>query len=293
MLLRQTEYLVAVADCGSMAGAAKAPVVLRGALSALSAAPQTQAGVRLFAGAPAGFALSSAADFVYAGGKKFSLSPEEAKKYSGGALYADKLKLSVGYLAAYDGQELAAAILEFTRRFPEVCVTAFKGTHEQLRGALDGGEADLIICDGRRSYAARYENFPLANSPAYIDALPAVLAGVDCITLARIKPLPCIVVAPEGGEEDEQDFYREVLGIESRFVFARSLEEARLLAMSGDGYLPAEGVCSECPPPLERAELRRADGTKIIRSFSTFWMKDGKYGYKRAFADVLRSAVCE
>ncbi len=293
MLLRQTEFLVAVADCGSIEGASKALGVPQKAVSEQLAALEKELGVQLFTGAPGRLMLLPAGEYLYAEGKKLISRAEEVKKQAGSALSADKFKLTVGYLSAYDGQELAAAILEFSRRFPEVSVSAFKGTHEQLRGALESGGADIIVCDGRRAYTVRYESFPLVSSPAYIDALPAVLAGVDCITLARIKPLPCIVVAPEGGEEDEQDFYREVLGIESRFVFARSLEEARLLAMSGDGYLPAEGVCSECPPPLERAELRRADGTKIIRSFSAFWMKDGKYGYKRAFADVLRSAVCE
>ena len=293
MLLRQTEYLVAVADCGSIEGASKALGVPQKAVSEQLAALEKELGVQLFTGAPGRLMLLPAGEYLYAEGKKLISRAEEVKKQAGSALSADKFKLTVGYLSAYDGQELAAAILEFSRRFPEVSVSAFKGTHEQLRGALDDGEADLIICDGRRSYAARYENFPLANSPAYIDALPAVLAGGDCVTLARVKPLPCILVAPEGGEEDERAFYGEVLGIESTFVFARTLTEARLLAISGEGYLPAEGLSAECAPPLERAELRRADGTRIMRSFCAFWAKGKKQSYKRAFAEVLRSAVSE
>lgn len=293
MLLRQTEYLVAVADCGSIEGASKALGVPQEAITIQLAALEKELGVQLFTGAPGRLVLLPAGEYFYAEGKKLISRAEEVKKQAGIAVPADRLRLTVGYLSAYDGQELAAAILEFSLRFPEVKVCAFKGTHEQLRGALESGEADIIVCDGRRSYCARYYNFALVNSPAYVDAVPAALAGGEYVTLSRIRPMPCIVVAPDGREEDERKFYREVLGIESEFIFARSLEEARLLAISGEGYLPAEGISSECPPPLERAELRRADGTRIIRSFSAFWMKGKGDGYKEEFANILRSAVCE
>ena len=83
MLLRQTEYLVAVADCGSIEGASKALGVPQKAVSEQLAALEKELGVQLFTGAPGRLMLLPAGEYLYAEGKKTYLSGRGSKKTGG------------------------------------------------------------------------------------------------------------------------------------------------------------------------------------------------------------------
>ena len=83
MLLRQTEYLVAVADCGSIEGASKALGVPQKAVSEQLAALEKELGVQLFTGAPGRLMLLPAGEYLYAEGKKLISRAEEVKKTGG------------------------------------------------------------------------------------------------------------------------------------------------------------------------------------------------------------------
>ena len=156
----------------------------------------------------------------------------------------------------------------------------FKGTHEELYRAILNGKANFLLSDQRRAFSDECENYILNQSPAYIDvAASHPLAGKRIVAAGELEKYPCIVVSDREEEETEGRYYGEYLGIGKQFLFAASLDEARLLAMSGP----------LAEPPLVRLEVRRADGGRIMRTYCAFWQKKRSNYYLEEFASVLRS----
>ena len=201
-----------------------------------------------------------------------------------------ELFLNIGYLSGYDGQELPRAVAAFSETYPEVVVSVFKGTHEELYRAILNGKANFLLSDQRRAFSDECENYILNQSPAYIDvAASHPLAGKRIVAAGELEKYPCIVVSDREEEETEGRYYGEYLGIGKQFLFAASLDEARLLAMSGRGALIVESANPLAEPPLVRLEVRRADGGRIMRTYCAFWQKKWSNYYLEEFASVLRS----
>ena len=89
-------------------------------------------------------------------------------------------------------------------------------------------------------------------------------------------------------ENIERDYYEKYLHIGKQFLFAASLDEARLMAMGGRGYIAVESVASSATPPLTRLEVRRPDGSRIERTYCAFWYKNRTNYYIEEFASILR-----
>ena len=94
-------------------------------------------------------------------------------------------------------------------------------------------------------------------------------------------------VAAGGNEHVERDFYEKYLRIGRQFLFAASLDEARLLAMSGRGCIVVDSVLHTARPPLKRLEVRRADGSPVVRVYCAFWYKKRTNYYIEEFAGML------
>ena len=56
----------------------------------------------------------------------------------------------------------------------------------------------------------------------------------------KICTMSCILVASPDQQENEQNYYQTIIGIQGDFLFAETLDEARMLAAGGKGYLPME-----------------------------------------------------
>ena len=76
----------------------------------------------------------------------------------------------------------------------------------------------------------------------------------------------------------EQNYYQRVVGFLvgflGDFVYTENLEEARLMVIGGQGFLPVEGIkkaenfgSSICRIPLFRGDLQ------IKRNYCAFWKK--------------------
>ena len=79
------------------------------------------------------------------------------------------------------------------------------------------------------------------------------------------------------------------MGMESAFLYAENLEEARLMVIGRKGFLVVEGGVSAPPPPsIVRLPLLR-DGEPILRNYCAFWKKDNSGYYIEEFAEILKS----
>lgn len=105
-----------------------------------------------------------------------------------------------------------------------------------------------------------------------------------------MKNTPCILVVSQSQQEMKQEYYHDVVGFHGEFLFAENLEEARLMIISGKGFMPVEGVgmvqsfgTSICRIPLVR------NGEQIKRNYCAFWKKDNSGYYVEEFADMLKA----
>lgn len=294
MLFRQMKYFAAVAECGSFTEAAEQCFISQSAISQQIAALERELGVKLLQKEGRHCKLTPAGEYFYEKSRAILSSVEEARAETVRIGTDSELKLNIGYLAGYDGTELQSAIVEFSRQYPETIVTAFKGTHEVLYRALRTGAANLLLSDQRRAFSDEAENFILARAPAYIDISAAhPLAGKNAVTAAEIGDLPCIVVAEKGEQRAEREYYENTLGIGKQFIFAASLDEARLMTMSGRGFMLVESASRAAVSPLARLEVRRADGSPIVRTYCAFWMKRRTNYYIEEFASILRNCFAD
>lgn len=106
--------------------------------------------------------------------------------------------------------------------------------------------------------------------------------------LRQMKYFVAIADCDSFTEAAERAFYEETLGIGREYLFAASCDEARLMAMSGRGYMLVESAGDRTEPPLVRREVRRADGGAIVRTYCAFWQKKRTNYYIEEFASILR-----
>ncbi len=289
MLLRQIKYFVTIVDCNSFTEAAEQCFISQSAISQQINSLEDELGVQLIKRENRKFSLTPAGEYFYKHGKAVLHDVDEMQKETMRIGSDNELHLNIGYLAGYDGTELPETIMEFSKIYPEVIVTVFKGTHEDLYHAIREGKANIILNDQRRKFSEEYENFILSQSPAFIDVSPShPIANEETVTLAELNKYPCILVATKGTERIEQEFYSNYFGIGKQFIFAESLDEARLMAMSGRGYILVESVKNKVREPLVRREIRRNDLSPIVRTYCAFWKKDRTNYYIEEFAALLR-----
>lgn len=96
------------------------------------------------------------------------------------------------------------------------------------------GEIELIR-------ALRLPHFTLVYGNCYIKiAKNNVLSSKKFVTLEDLRFIPCILVASRQQENNEQDFYQNTLGFNTKFIFAKTLEEAQLMVIANRGFMPIE-----------------------------------------------------
>lgn len=294
MLLRQIKYFVTIVDCNSFTEAAEKCFISQSAISQQISALEEELGVKLTKRDGRKFTITPAGEYFYKRGKAILRDIENIKSETTRIGSDDELHLNIGYLASYDGTELSEAITKFSKIYPEVIVTVFKGTHEDLYHALKDGKAHIVINDQRRAFSDEYENYILNQCPAFIDVSAThPIAEKKNVTTTKLDEFPCILVATKNRESTEQDFYENTLGIGKQFIFAESLDEARLMAMSGRGYILVESVKNNVRDSLVRKEVRRADNVPIVRTYCAFWKKKNTNYYIEEFADLLRKKFTE
>ena len=294
MFLRQLKYFIAIVDCNSFTEAAEKCFISQSAISQQIVALEKDLGVKLIKRENRKFTLTPAGEYFYHEAKAIESKLQEIRRETVRLGSDDELQLKIGYLASYDGGELQSAIIEFAKIYPEVVVSVSKGTHEDLYFALKNGEVGLVLNDQRRVFSDEYENFILNQSPAYIEvATSHSLATKEFVTTKELEQYPCILVVSKGREVTERDFYENTLGIGKQFLFTESLDEARLMAMSGRGYLLVESMKRETASPLVRLEVRRDNNRPIVRTYCAFWQKTRTGYYIEDFADILRKKFIE
>ncbi len=92
------------------------------------------------------------------------------------------------------------------------------------------------------------------------------------------------------GKQEEQAYYDEIVGLHGDFLFADSLQEARLMIITGQGYLPVDVIGTQewFDSAVKRIPLTR-NQEPVTKTYCAFWKKDNSGYYIEEFAEMLKS----
>ena len=290
MLLRQIEYFQSVVQNNSFTLAAEEHHISQSAISQQIKALEDELGANLLIRKNRRFELTEAGKHFYKRSLVITADLEQLCRETVRLDHRGAAVLSVGFLVSYDGDEFTRAIAAFSETYPAVTVNVMSGNHEELYDALRFGRIDLALNDQRRAFSDEYQNHVLSESVCYVEmATHNPLSQLPEVELTDLRHLPCILVASKEQQEEERRYYRDVVGFKGEFLFAETMQEARVMAVSNRGVLPVEGRQSDAfyGATLKRVPLLRG-GSPIHRTYCVFWKKDNGNGQIEPFAQLLK-----
>lgn len=293
MLLRQIEYFQAVIECGNFYLAAEECHVSQSAVSQQINKLESELGIKLLDRHNRTFSLTPAGEHFY---RKSLVITDDLKQLIRETKWIDNnnnycYALKIGYYKGYHGNELSEAVALFSEKYPTVDVQITVGSHEELYHAIENGSIDLALSDQRRAFSDAYNNEILAESRIYIElSSKSPLSKLQSIDVKDLKNSSCILVINQSGQKEEQEYYESIIGLKGDFLFADSIQEARLKIITGQGYMPVDVIGEQfwfdtavCRIPLTR------NNHPIKKVYCAFWKKDNSGYYIEDFAEMLKS----
>lgn len=289
-MIRQIRYFQSVVRNNSFSEAAEECHISQSAISQQIQALERELGFDLLERKNRKFTLTPAGEYFYKKSLVLIADYEQMCREAGRLAKDDKVALVIGYLRCYSGQEFQLALEEFSAKYPDVSVKIEYGSHEELYELLRSGDVDLVLNDQRRAFSDEYVNLILTVGNEYIEISSRnPIALLPSITPQELKNVPCILVASKEQRENEKEYYQGVIGFQGDFLYAENLEEARLMVIGGQGFLPAAGVkrAGNFGSSISRIPLFRGD-SQITRNYCAFWKQDNSGYYVEEFADMLK-----
>lgn len=289
-MIRQIRYFQSVVRNNSFSEAAEECHISQSAISQQIKALENELGFLLLERRNRKFVLTPAGEHFYKKSLILIADYEQMCSETAKIARGDETLLKIGYLRSHNSPEVQQALDEFSGKYPRVDIQLLYGNHEELFDLLRTGGADLVLNDQRRAFSDEYVNLILSTNRMYIElAARNPVAELSSVTAQELKNIPCVLVASKEQRSIEQEFYKTVIGIQSEIFYAENLEEARMMVISGRGFLPVEGsgTAMTFGASLRRVPLYRG-AEQITRNYCLFWKKDNSGYYVEEFADILK-----
>ena len=290
MFLRQIEYLQAVIESGNFYEAAEKCHVSQSAVSQQIKKLEEELGVKLLERHNRTFSLTPAGEHFYRKSLVIMGDLTQLVRETKRMADKDKAVLRIGYYKGYHGNELSEAVASFSERYPSVDVQIVVGSHEELYHAMENGSVDLALNDQRRAFSDSYHNHVLAESRMFIEiSTKNPLSRLNALQISDLKNTPCILVINEAGRQEEQEYYETIVGLRGEFLFADTIQEARLKIITGQGYMPVDVIGEQVwfDTTVSRLPLMRGD-EPVRKTYCAFWKKDNSGYYVEEFAEMLK-----
>jgi len=291
MLFRQIEYLQAVVEHGSFYAAAEVCHVSQSAVSQQIKKLEEELGVQLLLRHNRTFSLTPAGEYFYRKSLIIRSDLEQLIRQTKRIDRKDGTVLRLGYYKGYHGNEFSEAVALFSEKYPGVEISIMSGSHEDLYHALEKDQTDLVLNDQRRAFSGAYHNMVLSSSTTYVEISSRnPLCKLARLDTKDLKNLPCILVANPSGQAEEQRYYEEIVGLRGDFLFAETLQDARLKIVTGQGYMPVDVIGEQMwfDTAVSRILLTRM-GEPVEKTYCAFWKKDNSGYYVEEFAQMLKS----
>ena len=287
-MLNQLRYFQAVVRCGSFTEAAETCHISQSAMSQQIKALEQELGVQLLERMNRRFVLTPAGEHFYK--KSLTLVADYDRLVQDTVRMArkDHAELRIGYLKDYGGQAIQIAVARFFEKYPDVDVHIISGSHEDLYDLLRTGQVDIVMNDQRRAFSDEYVNCSLAYIGCYIEiAARNPIALLESVSPEDLKNTPCILIASKGQQRTEQEYYRNIFGFHGDFLFADSVEEARLMAVQNNGFMPVDKGLESVGNTTAQIPLCR--GNRPVKChYCSFWKADNSCCYVEKFAEILK-----
>ena len=287
-MLHQIRYFQSVVKNNSFTEAAEECHISQSAVSQQIKALETELGVQLLLRKNRGFELTEAGAYFYKKSLIMMADYDRLVQDTVRISREDLPELRIGYLKSYGSLQLQNAVSAFTAKHPDIRVTVTGGNHEDLYDLLRTNRIDIVLNDQRRAFSDAYVNCSLAYRDTYAEiAVRNPMARLEAVTPSELKNTPCILVASKDQQKTEQEYYRTIIGIESEILFASSLEEARLMTVQNNGFMPVDEGTPEYGNTTVRIPLFRS-GKRLSTHYCAFWKADRREQYAEEFADILK-----
>ena len=287
VMIKQMQYFIKVVETNSFTKAAEECFISQSAISQQIKALEDELGVKLMNRKGRSFQLTPAGEFFYHNCQDIVKRVGELVKKTQ-EIDEDENVLKIGFLRSYNGQDLQEAILEFSNLYPQIEINVVKGNHEELYELLKSNKVSLVISDQRRAFHEDYFNYHLLHLDCFIEIAKAnPLSNKDGISLDELTNETCILVVAPDQEATEREFYEHMIGIRTKYIFVRDLEEAKLMININRGFMPVEGDASGDSKYVAVIPLLK-EGKQIQRNYCAFWKKNRTNYYIEEFAELLR-----
>ena len=143
----------------------------------------------------------------------------------------------------------------------------------------------------KKNEPATEKEIQLAESNIYIElSAKNPLSKLETLETDDLKNMPCILVINQAGQQEEQNYYENIIGLHGDFLFADTIQEARLKIMTGQGYLPVDVIGEQVwfDTTVSRIPLIR-NNQPVRKVYCAFWRKDNSGYYIEDFAEILKS----
>jgi DNA-binding transcriptional LysR family regulator len=274
--LRQLQYFIAVAEAGTVSGAAQSLSISQSAVTEAIRELETDLGVALFERHRRGLTITHKGHQFFRHANRILADVQDARSSFLGEAAAPPSVLSLGVTSLVAGYVLSDLLARFRRAYPAVGVSAIEDNGDYLEHLLIGGELDvavMVISNLRDRNALQAEIFETSPYRLWLP-LGHKLASAESIALSDITSEPLIMLSVDETEENTGKVL-SALGTKPHVAFrTRSVEAVRSLVATGAGIALLPDLVYR-PWSLEgdRIESRDISGTLPVVQVGMVWRR--------------------
>ena len=287
---RQMSYFIAVVVANSFFEAGVVCHISQSAISQQIQALEHELQVTLLERHGRKFTVTPAGRYFYEQAKKQVQALDSAIREVRRIDSGEYQRLRVGVLNGFSGRIIQKTVQDFTVSHPHVRLSLTTGTHEELFHPVNDGSLDMVINDQWRALSDQYINEELMEQPLFaLLRQEDPLAAEGRVHFEDVQDRLCILVTSPEQRENEVMHWRDVLGLQSSFLFTENVDEARMNAAAGIGFYPCD---ADMPTDggTVLLPLYRGD-TPLTRKIFAFWPESSDSSLQWEFAEVLRENI--
>lgn len=274
--IRQLQFFVAVAEQGTVSGAAQAMSISQSSVTEAIKELEADLGVSLFDRHPRGLNITHKGHQFLRHATKILSGVSDARRSFDGEAVSRSGSLHLGVTSLVAGYVLSDLLARYRRAFPAVDVSAIEDNGDYLEHLLIGGELDvavMVISNLRDRMALQAEIIEVSPYRLWLP-LGHHLAGEDIIGLKDIASESLIMLTIDEIEENTGKLLA-ALGTKPQVAFrTRSVEAVRSLVATGAGVALLPDLVYR-PWSLEgdRIESRDVSGSLPVVQVGMVWRR--------------------
>ncbi|MGL4489170.1 MAG: LysR substrate-binding domain-containing protein [Rhizobiaceae bacterium] len=235
--LRQLQYFVAVAESGTVSGAAQNLAISQSSVTDAIKELESDLGVQLFDRHARGLAITHKGQQFLRHATRILTDVSDAKRTLTEEPSGKAGRLSLGVTSLVAGYVLSDVLSRYRRAYPETEVTALEDNGEYLEHLLIGGELDvavMVTSNLRDRMALQAEILEVSPYRLWLP-ISHKLSAADIISMADIASEPLIMLTVDEIEENTGKLL-SAIGARPNVAFrTRSVEAVRSLVATGAG----------------------------------------------------------